>query len=591
MEHGKIVRVRAHGWRAIGFLAGLVLSFGICWAGPKGAAKGGYIHVPEVQFSTEDYKVLDTFEAHRLTKADEVFGKADYRRAFAEYDSFVLEFPQSKALAYALLRKARCLHLDNKRFEAIKAYREVLDYFPNVVNYAAPALFYTGLAHWENSDTEKSVATWAQMAADKEYCQHPLGATAFTELGNYLVQQDKLDDADPYFQLVAVTFRTRNPQAANYAIAQTIRYLVKNRMDEPALRAFYIKVKTFDERQQAISGDVAESRDYWGQVRNAVKRHADFPAEQQALKDRFLQYWANKLDGKFADWDDYQIDLIHLRLAYEKDPKKWGDRLDQQFAQHQKPGDNERVTRWIRLYREQKNKVAEYYRKYDFTRMSNAQLIELMKTAYDDVQDATMGRSVFNRLPMSQLTDAEKTSLARYFWRKSPDLVKDICMGMRDKELGQMELLRFYAFLKDAQNGLPIADSLASSPVYSKEAIQVKADLLFATRQFAKAIPAYQMCENPPNNLWRIADCYENLGKRDQAIDQLREVENFFKAFNSEAALRIAHVYGRAGQRELCIAALRAVLKKYPKSGQSSSAHEELEKLGVRIGGGVDAGE
>jgi tetratricopeptide (TPR) repeat protein len=214
-----------------------------------------------------------------------------------------------------------------------------------------------------------------------------------------------------------------------------------------------------------------------------------------------------------------------------------------------------------------------------------------MKTAYDDVQDATMGRSVFNRLPMSQLTDAEKTSLARYFWRKSPDLVKDICMGMRDKELGQMELLRFYAFLKDAQNGLPIADSLASSPVYSKEAIQVKADLLFATRQFAKAIPAYQMCENPPNNLWRIADCYENLGKRDQAIDQLREVENFFKAFNSEAALRIAHVYGRAGQRELCIAALRAVLKKYPKSGQSSSAHEELEKLGVRIGGGVDAGE
>jgi TolA-binding protein len=550
-----------------------------------------HIQVPEVQFSTEDYKLLDTFEAHRLTKADEVFAKREYRRAFAEYDSFVLEFPQSKALAYALLRKARCLHLDNKRFEAIKAYREVLDYFPNVVNYAAPALFYTGLAHWENSDTEKSVAVWAQMAADKEYCQHPLGATAFTELGNYLVQQNKLDDADRYFQLVAVTFRTRNPSAANYAIAQTVRYLVKNRMDEAALRAFYVKVKTFDERQQAISEDVAESRAYWGQVLSAVNRHTDFPAEQQMLKDRYLQYWANKLDGKFADWDDYQIDVINLRLAHEKDPKKWRDRLDLQFAQHQKPGDNERVTRWIRLFREEKNKVAEYYRKYDFTRMSNAQRIELMKTAYDDVQDATMGRSVFNRLPMSQLTDAEKTSLARYFWRKSPDLVKDICMGMRDKELGQMELLRFYASQKDAKSGLPIADSLASSPVYSKEAIQVKADLLFATRQFAKAIPAYQMCENPPNNLWRIADCYENLGKRDQAIDQLREVENFFKAYSSEAALRIAHVYRRAGQRDLCIAALRAVLKKYPKSGQSSSAHEELEKLGVRIGGGVNADE
>jgi hypothetical protein len=50
-------------------------------------------------------------------------------------------------------------------------------------------------------------------------------------------------------------------------------------------------------------------------------------------------------------------------------------------------------------------------------------------------------------------------------------------------------------------------------------------------------------------------------------------------------------VYRRADQRDQYIAALRAVLKKYPKSGQSSSAHQELEKLNVRIGGGVDAGE
>ena len=34
---------------------------------------------------------------------------------------------------------------------------------------------------------------------------------------------------------------------------------------------------------------------------------------------------------------------------------------------------------------------------------------------------------------------------------------------------------------------------------------------------------------------------------------------------------------------------LRMVLKKYPKSGQSSEAHQRLEKLGVRIGGAIDA--
>jgi TolA-binding protein len=571
--------------------AALLLCVGTAIAGSGRDNRPGKARVNEVQFSNEDYKLLDTFEGHRLTKADEVFGKGDFKRAYAEYDSFVLEFPQSKALAYGLLRKARCLHLDNKRFEAIKAYREVLDYFPNVVGYAAPALFYTGQAHWESSDNEKAVAAWAQMAADKEYSQHPLGATAFNELGDYLVKQDKADDAARYFQLVAANFRTSNPSSANYAIAQTVLYLVRTKMDEPALRAFYVKVKTFDNQPQRVAGDVAESRDYWGRVMEAVKRYAEFPSDQQALRDRYHKYWADTMDGKFADWDEYQLNIAALRLAYEKDLKKWMERLDKQFTANQKPGDNARVTQWIRHYREHKGKVAEYYGKVDFAKMPNAQLIALMKAAYDDVGDAAMGRSVFNRLPLNQLSDAEKSGLARYFWSKSPDMVKDICMTMQDKELGQMELLRFYASDKDAKNGLPIADGLTKSPTYSAEATQVKADLLYETKQYDKAIAAYQMCDNPPNNLWKIADCYEKLGKLEQAIGQLREVENFFKQHNAEAALRVAHVYRRANQRDQFIAALRAVLKKYPKSGQSSSAHQELEKLGVRIGGGVDANE
>jgi TolA-binding protein len=66
-------------------------------------------------------------------------------------------------------------------------------------------------------------------------------------------------------------------------------------------------------------------------------------------------------------------------------------------------------------------------------------------------------------------------------------------------------------------------------------------------------------------------------------------VENFFKQHAPEAALRVAGVYKRFNLRDQHIAALRAVLKKYPKSGQSNAAHLELEKLGVRIGGGVDA--
>ena len=82
------------------------------------------------------------------------------------------------------------------------------------------------------------------------------------------------------------------------------------------------------------------------------------------------------------------------------------------------------------------------------------------------------------------------------------------------------------------------------------------------------------------------------MGNLKAAIQQLREVEAFFKNHAPDAALRIAHLYRSAGMKTEQIAALRAVLTKYPRSSQSSSAHQELERMGIkRIKGGVDADE
>ncbi|NBU11794.1 MAG: hypothetical protein EBS84_22820, partial [Proteobacteria bacterium] len=50
-----------------------------------------------------------------------------------------------KATSYAILRKGRSLQLLDKRFEAIKIYQEVLDFFPNDIKYAAPALYLIGV--------------------------------------------------------------------------------------------------------------------------------------------------------------------------------------------------------------------------------------------------------------------------------------------------------------------------------------------------------------------------------------------------------------------------------------------------------------
>ena len=116
---------------------------------------------PEASISSEDFNRLDTFEGHELTKADQAFAAKDYRNAGAAYEAFLLQYPKSTATAYAVLRKARCLHLGNKRFEAVKAYTEVLDYFPNALNYAAPALYYLGVCHAENGNLDDAMKAWA----------------------------------------------------------------------------------------------------------------------------------------------------------------------------------------------------------------------------------------------------------------------------------------------------------------------------------------------------------------------------------------------------------------------------------------------
>ena len=546
-------------------------------------------HGPEVQFTNEEFKALDTFEGHSLTKADKVFAAKDYKRAAAEYDSFILEFPKSRALAYALLRKARCLHLGGKRFEAIKEYREVLDYFPNAVKYAAPALFYIGACHWENADEEEAMKSWAKMADDAGYSQHPLAATAVTCLADHITSEGRPEKAVAYHEQVAVNFRKSNPEAARYAIGQVVAYYVRTQPDEAKLRAFYLKVGGFGPNPERPEADIETSRRYWGNLGWDVRKQGQFTDAEAGLRERYYRYWTGLLEGKFPEWDDYQLNVINLKLAFDKDMAKSQERVDQLFERNQKPGDTARIIRWIALFPKNKSKVMEYYNKLAFEKMKNGEIRDLMKLFYERVDDAKMARNLFDKLRLGEMPDNEKAGLARYFWSRDAALVKDLCMTFDDKELGQMEYLRFHHSRKDAEHGVPLADAMAKVPRFAAEALWLKAQLLHGAKQYAQAIATYQQCDNPPQNIWAIADCYAKMGKIEQAVAQLREVEGFFKQHAAEAALRIAHLYREADMKPQQIAALRAILKKYPESGQSSSAHEELERLGVKMGGGVDA--
>jgi len=406
-------------WVACGFAAVLVP------AGPAAAVGRN----AEVTLSEAEYARLDTFEAHSLSKADKVFpesknrGKPDVkalRAAAAAYDAFIAEFPRSKAVPYALLRKARCLHIEEKRNEAIKAYTEILDYFPNDIAYASAALYYLGECHWLNGDEDEALKAWAEMAEDVDYSQSRFAATAINQLADALAQREQRDRAVKYWRQLALDFRNKSPEEANEAIKKVVHYHVRFKPDEPALRKFYEEVRGFNSRPEKVPAgdDLLGNSEYWSKVRSHVWNNGRFGDDEDQAAQRYFAYWAKQLEGRFPKDDGYQLDLAAWRLRATGDKEAWIKAVDAQYSVNARPGDFDRVIRWIKIFRSEKNKVDEYYQKIDFSKMDYGQTRSLMDAAFNDLRNQELGMRVFGQIRLNELDDKQLVGLARAMWSR-----------------------------------------------------------------------------------------------------------------------------------------------------------------------------
>jgi tetratricopeptide (TPR) repeat protein len=184
------------------------------------------------------------------------------------------------------------------------------------------------------------------------------------------------------------------------------------------------------------------------------------------------------------------------------------------------------------------------------------------------------------------------------------ELALRACQGFSDANKGKMAALRYLHWRchphhhhhrirgpEDFKEGLAIAGEMQKVPETAKEAFVLGGNLLQWSGKYEEAIKDYQQADSPPQTLFWTAECLAKLGKLEPAVAQLKEVENFFKDQAPAAALAVAYLYRDAGIKEKYVRSLRGVLKRYPKSGESSQAHQRLEEMGLPIGGGVDAEE
>jgi TolA-binding protein len=542
----------------------------------------------EILYPGEAFAKLDTFEAVNLEEADKKFIAGDTKGAYASYKAFSFEFPKSKALAYVQLRLGRCLQKLDKRNAAIKAYQDVVDYFPDDVRHAAAALYYIGECHGQNGEEAKKASAWAQLVKDDGYVTQPNSGTALAYLGAEMLKLGKFSEAAEYQWRTAVAFQKTNPPAAAVARKAVIEHFAVRAPDHDKLKEFYVAASGFDGSGRNTDKPEEDAR-YWSTVLDSALGSKDAPVSEKACA-----YWGAKMGDRFADNDGLRKQWFDAQLAHEKSMDGWVARMEKQYAS--KPASLDRVLQWCSYYKADPKRRSAFFASHTKDLLASMKPDALMELAGKlQAPNLAMNEEARTVLRSIKLGDLSDPDLVRYANLAAADQSEEEVLGilsrMKDKLLATKARFDYYndrshrnrPFMEKALLEIP---ELMKSPKYAEGLVWTKANLLQGVGRYDEAIKAYREANRQPDSTWEITNCMVALKQFDQAVKTVSELEAIGGATASQACMKVADIHRISGDKGREVTQLRTVLKRYPKSPQSSEAHNRLESYGVKLTGG-----
>lgn len=261
---------------------------------------------------------LSQFEAHALNRAEEAWGKQQYRQAGVEYGAFAHEFPSSRAAPYAMFRSARCLHLQEKQAEAVKIYDEVVSTYPTNVAFASPALFFKGICETETGDPSKAHETWKELIEDADYRQHPLAAEALQRVADYYRGLNDNSRALLFTEKIAVDYRRIHRDAAGRALQVMIQQHIRHKPDVKKVQDLYRRCGGFEPDFQKVPDDLSKEWPFWTKVAALVRENGNFPPDWVGPRRDYYSYWAGIFGPLLAEKDDFRLDVASWYMGADK---------------------------------------------------------------------------------------------------------------------------------------------------------------------------------------------------------------------------------------------------------------------------------
>ncbi len=435
------------------------------------------------ELSADRYKKMNTFERAEYDKAARLLETNQPAAAASEFEKFKVQFGDSPNLSYALFMRGYCLHQAKQRNAAIRAYQEVVDYFSDQTDDAAAALYFQGVAHFDNGDTSKALRCMRQLVDTPAYQKSPLAAGALRRLGDTYWEQKDVDSAVKYWRQAVTGFAHVND--VEYASALS------------SLTAYYIITRDYTAYENLLLVDDAARAD---------------PARSRAAADGVFQRGMNLYGGGFD----------------RKRPASEADIAAEQKAFYDYLKGTKEI--WVKSndsfgYYERLLSVLTHYHKdrVERDRVLDEAIATIKSGSDKPAADQQLGR-LCDIMREGRLSDRARLCVAAMTDRILASWKEHEILCDEAGEPGQPAGAKWKEALiaLEPVEASPVGDWAARG---MGERARIYKDAL---GEYEKAIALYERLNQPPATLWNVQDAYKRWGKLDQALKTLTEIENLF---------------------------------------------------------------
>lgn len=466
---------------------------------------------------------------------------ASFQSAAGEWKKFRVLHGQSVdpgILAHAIFMEARSLHQSRQRNQALTVYTEVLDFFPDELWVAAPAIYFRGIAHIDNGDIREGLEDMKAMYDDPDYRLHPLAAGALRRLADNHWNNNEREQAVRYWREVDRIFHETNEQETQNARNRVIDHYIREQRYSSIVNWRLDDADRNDAEQRRNIANWAWHRAYHN-FHHDWEKYSGGAAAQRAADVTAFATWFDEQESWYRETEDmwtYYRNTIYFINRYQEARRDEAAALIDKAAALTRNAELDDRTRDSRF-----NWLAQRAGEH-----RNMEKVGILLGMASDPQQALW-------------TEHEILGHRMNDWAQAAE---------------RLEVLK-----------------QAESDHWRRRATWALADI-YRTRlgRYEEAIQLYHELADPPETLWRIQNAYRRWGNTERALRTLSELVGMFPDHAARALYQQAEYHRHDGRDDMAIALYRRILAQpdWKQERESSLAHQRLEDVyGIDTGGGV----